>query len=716
VSEIERPSREIERARRREVAPRRDAELRHDLVPRPDVGARYQPAVGQYAGGRGGDDRYSGDPHGEDSYGHDQFAGGRDRHPDDEPDTDWSRQLAALRRHRVTLACLALILGSLIWKAGFLSRYFYRQDDFWIFDTALRSGLNWGLIGRTWGAGQFIPGPAALSWVLARVALYSWAAGAGVEFVMIAGAGLAAWRLLRTLLGNRPAILIPLVLYLVCPLTFPDYSWWIAGVETVPLQIAIFMSLTAHVHYVWTGRYRHALAAAGWLVFGLIFFEKAAVIPLLLFAVTAGFLLGRRRLLPAVRQSVVQFWRAWLLYLGLLAFYGVLLGLALRSSTVRPGAPSSASAVGTFSWELVHRTLLPGLLGGPWHWFHTVNSAYAFSSPPSWLAWASLLAVLGIIAATILTRRRAWRAWAILAIWVVLADMVPVIIGRLQVPGVAGLFAMETRYVADAAAVLAVVIGLACWPLASPAEEGASAPRQRREFFTGRWKPVALGLVAVIAASSVWSVQKFASVTSGTVSRTYIANARSALALVPSGSVILDRQVPPGVMLGIYHHDSFASVVLRPMSHRGAQITWTVQPVGNIGRLKLFGPDGRLYPAAIAGTSSGAFSGARSCVTAKRTRLVIPFPSPSVSYARVLRIDYRASPAIAGESVTVTYGGITGQLVLRSGLNNAYFTVSGSAADVAVQAQTGAGLCVYDAVAGYFVPAFGGAIPPVPSS
>ena len=551
---------------------------------------------------------------------------------------------------------------------------------------------------------------------MAELALYNWAAGAVVELVMIAGAGLAAWRLLRTLFGNRPAILIPLVLYLVCPLTFPDYSWWIAGVETIPLQIAIFMALTAHVRYVWTGRYRHALAAAGWLVFGLIFFEKAAVIPLLLFVVTAGFLLDRRRLLLAARQSVVQFWRAWLLYLGLLAPYGVALGLALRHSTVQPGVPSSARAVGTFSWELVHRTLLPGLLGGPWHWYHLADSAYAFSSPPSWLAWVSLLAVLGIIVATILTRRRAWRAWAVLAIWVVLADMAPIIIGRLQVAGVAALFAMDTRYVADAAAVLVVVIGLACWPLASPAEEGASAPRQQREFFTGRWKPVAVVLVGVIAASSFWSVQKFASLTGGTIARTYIANARMALALVPSGSVIFDRQVPSGVMLGIYHHDSFASVVLGPMSHRGAEITWTAQPLGNIGRLKLFGPDGRLYPAAIQGSTSVPFSGRRSCVTAKRTRLVLPFPTPSVSYARVLRIDYRASPAIAGQSVTVTYGGITGHLVLRSGLNNAYLAVSGSAADVAVQAQPGAGLCVYDAVAGYFVPAVGGAIPALSSS
>jgi hypothetical protein len=688
VSDTEPPSQEIERVPRHHVAPRHDGS------------GRYRQAVRLYDEDDGADGRAADD---------------RRRRLDDEPEVDWSSQLATLRRHQVTLGSLALIVVTLIWKVVFLSHYFFRQDDFWIFDTALKSGLNWGLFGRTWGAGQFIPGPVALSWMLSRGALYNWTAGAGVEFVMIAGASLAAWRLLRTLFGNRPAILLPLALYLVCPLTFPAYSWWIAGVETIPLQIAIFTALTSHVHYVWTGRYRHAVATAAWLVFGLIFFEKALVIPLLLFAVTAGFLVGGKRLMPATWQSVTRFWRAWLLYLGVVASYGVVLALALRSSTVKPGTPSSAGAVGTFSWGLVHRTLLPGLLGGPWHWYHTVGSVYAFASPPSWLAWASLIVVLGIIAATIVTRTRAWRAWAILASWVVLADMVPVIIGRLQVPGVAWIFGMETRYVADASAVLLVVIGLACWPLAAPAADGAAAPKRRREFFTGRWKPAAVAMVAVIAVSSVWSVQRFASLTAGAPAKTYIANATRALELAPSGTVILDRQVPPAVMLGIYHHDSDASVVLGPLSHRGDQITWITTPVGNIGGLKLFGSDGRLYPAAIFGTSTGKFAGARDCVTARRTQVVLAFPRPSVSYARVLRLDYKASAAMAGQTVTVTYGGLTRQLVLRAGLNNAYFTVSGSATEAVVQAASGPGLCAYDAIAGYFVQALGGAIPAVSS-
>ncbi len=64
-----------------------------------------------------------------------------------------------------------------------------------------------------------------MTWVLARVALYNWLAGSLIVLVMLAAARLAAWRLLRTLLGNWSAMLIPLTLYLLSPLAFPTDAW-----------------------------------------------------------------------------------------------------------------------------------------------------------------------------------------------------------------------------------------------------------------------------------------------------------------------------------------------------------------------------------------------------------------------------------------------------------------------------------------------------------
>jgi hypothetical protein len=116
------------------------------------------------------------------------------------------------------------------------------------------------------GAGHFFPGVYAIVWVVARIALYNWAFASAITVIMLAAAGLVALRLLRTLFGNRPAILVLLVVYLVCPLTMLDLRWWSTAIESLPLQIAVFMALDAQVHYVRTGRFRHAIAAAAWSV------------------------------------------------------------------------------------------------------------------------------------------------------------------------------------------------------------------------------------------------------------------------------------------------------------------------------------------------------------------------------------------------------------------------------------------------------------------
>src|SRR5580658_10009034 len=224
-----------------------------------------------------------------------------------------------VRRHRVTLSAIALIVAQLIWKGLFLNHFYFRQDDFHFTELGLQSRFNWKYLSYV-GSGHLHPGVLAITWIMGRIALYNWGAAAALTLFMIAVASLAAWRLLRTLLGDRPAILIPLVLYLLTPLTLPDDGWWTSAIESLPLQAAIFLSLTAHVHYVRTGKFRHALAAACWLVVGLVFFEKAVVIPLLLFGVTAGFLVDGK-LGTCVRHAFRWFWKAWLLYFAIAAGY-----------------------------------------------------------------------------------------------------------------------------------------------------------------------------------------------------------------------------------------------------------------------------------------------------------------------------------------------------------------------------------------------------------
>jgi hypothetical protein len=690
VSETDRPGSEIERVASRGLAP-------------------LEGAPGDEWSGDAGPDREPG-------------AGYVDDQDFDEgPGVDWAKQFTTLRQHKVALACAALTVVQLIWKAAFISRYFFHQDDFQVLDVARKSGLSWQYLTHV-DSGHLFPGVYAIAWVLARTALYNWAVASGVILVMIAGASVSAWWLLRTLLGDRPAILIPFTLYLCSALPFGMTTWWITGAEALPLQIALFMALSSHVRYARTGELRHAVRSAAWVFFGLLFFEKSVFIPLVLFAVTAGYLTRRRRLMSAVAVTAVRHRKAWFIYLGLLAGYGIVLVTALHTSATKAAAPSSGQAFYSFTSRLLTDTLLPGLLGGPWRWYHPVNSVGAYAYPPTGLIWLAAIVILAIIAASILTRPVAWRAWAVLVGWVVLADILPVAIGRLNIPGYAALFGMETRYVADVPAVLAIVVALAFWPVAGLAQD-EPAPARQKEFFTGRWRAVAIAVVAVCVLGSVWSVQRFQTLTTRFTSavtpvQTYIANARAALVQAPAGTVIVSQPVPGSVMESLFGHYAATQVVLGPLVPSSAQMGWTVLPSGQIGQLKVFGPDGRLWPAAIDGSTTQSLPFLKSCLTPKRKRLVLQFPAATwaqdLKDTYVLRLGYVTSAGSAGSIVTVTYGKYVHQFTIRSGVSKAYFTVWGAAQDVELQANLSqGGICFAPAVAGT-VGVFPGS--PIPST
>jgi hypothetical protein len=622
----------------------------------------------------------------------------------EEQEVGWPQMADWLLRHRVSLAAGLLIAAQLVWKAAFLSNFYFRDDDFHFTEISLQSSLGWKYLSYV-GSGHFHPGVLAIIWVMARLAPYNWDAASAITLVMLLIAGLAAWRLLRTLLGNRPAILIPLVLYLVTPLTLPNDSWWQSAIESLPLQAAIFLALDAHVRYVRSGRYRHALAAAAWLAIGLIFFEKAAVIPVVLFAVTAAFLI-EGSLEASLRTAIVSYWRAWVLYAVIVIVYGFVLLHALSKSTVTPGAPTSATNALIFAGSLTKDTLLPGLLGGPWSWVLPRYGAVAYAATASQLAWLAVLVCIAVMVASVLTRSRAWRAWAILGIWLVLADILPVFIGRLSISNLGGFLSLDTRYVADAAGVAAVCVGLAFWPLARP-ETAGRANEAQPEVFTGRkWRAVAIGLTGVLVVGSIWSVHSYEKVTSVTnaFGRLYLANARTALADLSKGTVIFDQYMPPYVMVeAFYETDALQSRALAPMASKAtaADTRWTLHPSGNIDHLVMFGPDGKLHQALIRGTTSVPVPKGKSCWPFRNGRAVLRFPRPTSAFSGIVRLGYLAGgPAVGGETVTVTYGSYVRQFTVEPGLHYVYIQAAGSAGSVTVTPATTTGICFSNAVAG----------------
>jgi hypothetical protein len=624
---------------------------------------------------------------------------------------DWP-QLAAWVRARgrsVVLGGLALIAAQLIWKSLFLGHFYFRQDDFHVIELALGHSFSWNYLTYV-GAGHLIPGVYAIAWVVARISLYSWGLASAVTVVMLAGAGLAALRLLRTLFGTRPAILLPLALYLLIPLTMPDLGWWTSAIESLPVQIATFAALNAQVHYVRTRRFRHAVAAAAWLLLGLVFFEKAVILPLLLLAVTSGFLTDGPWL-RAIGRCLVSYWRAWALQLAVVAGYVAVLLTSLHTSSVRPGIPGSDAGVLTFIWEIVKDTFTPGAIGGPWQWLPATDQEYAYSAPPAALASLSLIVAAAVIGASIWSRKDAWRAWAILAGWLAAADIAPVLLGRITELG-PHLIGLETRYVADAAPVLAICLGLAFWPVVGRPDAASRRWAVADGSQTGRM--VAAGAVGAFIIGSVWSVQAYENATTSLPDQIFIANARVAVAQAPAGTVIFDEPVPPALMLGVFGRYSYASGVVQPMesAQAAARVRWTPRPDGTIDNLMVFGADGKLRQATVFGQAGIPTAPGQSCESAKRGRVVVPFPRPTSPLSQVLHIAYIGSARVSGDYAMVSYGRSSQLLTVRPGLHDAYFPVRGSADSVTLSGPAVAGLCVGGTQAGVVVPSNSGPVFP----
>ncbi len=621
-------------------------------------------------------------------------------------------ELAArvVRRHGVTLAAIGMIAAQLAWKAAVFSHFFFWQDDFVYFDRALEHGLSWQYL-TTLQAGHLDPGPFTVSWVLARISLYNWPLVATVLLLILLASCLALLRLLRTLFGNRPAILIPLAIYLFSPLTVPGLVWWSNGIESVSLALATFMALDAHVRYVRGGRPRHMIIAGAWLLVGMLFFEVGMVLPFLLFAVTSAFLVEGRWIRAALRAAA-RYWKAWLVYATVLAGYASGFALLLTAPGAVPGQRGAPQDVLGFMTDLVKNTFLPGAFGGPWQWFP--SKVEAFAAPPAALIWLSLLAALAIVAASIWYRRFAWRAWAILAAWLVLADMAPIIIGRLVLLNRTFLpfLALDTHYVADAVPILAICLGLAFWPI-------VGQPDQRRtrtaQAVSGQAVPVATGIaLGAFLFGSVWSVQAYVNVTTTQPGRAFIANARQALAAVPRGTVIVDQLASSNLMsallLGPYGYDDEVIGKMAP-----GKVRWIRQPDGTIANLKVFAGDGSLWPAAVVGTYSKPIPGGRGCWSARGEDIQVPLRTVArvTNGPQTLRISYVSSLA---QQVFVSFGGRMEQVAMKQGLNTAYLPVQGSGSSVLVMTPGNNGkLCVGSIAVGVLLQNLSGSpIPAVP--
>jgi hypothetical protein len=634
--------------------------------------------------------------------------GGEHAHTEEvEAAPEFGRLAEWLRPNWIRLAGLLLVGAQVWWMSGLLAHSYFKLDDFYYVERSASDGLGWNYL--MWvNAGKLTPVGNAIAWALTRISPYDWTLVSAVTLVLLAAAGLTLLRMLRTMFGDHPGILLLLLIYLLSPLAFPGLSWWSVVLEVLPLEIAIFCAITAHVRYVRTRRWRHAIVALAWLVTGMLSTDKGVAVPLLLLAVTSAFLTpGTWR--HALGTTLRSYWLLWSMYAAAMIGYAVLYLVQLKTSSQTPGLPGPSGGIFEFAWTLFRSTFIPGMLGGPWRWF--ASGGYGLASPPAALSWVAVAVAAAVVLVSIWGRLRAWRAWVILAGWIIVVDCLPVLLGRGEI--LSGQFlGQETRYVMEAPGIAVLVIGLAFLPVvttsAPPHLAGRTSP------LIGRAATGAIvGLLTAVLIGSIWSFHAYVADTTSAPARSYFATARLALAGAPAGTVVVDAPVP-GDVLGMVLGRPFrgpagqTSQVLAPLVDPAAGLTFTGRPDGTVDHLMEFDGWGRLVPAAILGTASAPLPASRSCWPQTPEGVVVPLQGVPAK-VNELKIDYVA--ATTGQ-ILITYAGHTEAMNLRHGLHSAFLPASGRASTLTITGLLPRQLCIGGAQAGVLLPSTTGhAIP-----
>lgn len=512
-----------------------------------------------------------------------------------------STGLRTVIRRPVLLVAVLLILAQLGLRGWVAGRGYFYWDDLILVGRADRYPL--------WSAdlllydhdGHFMPLAFATAWVVTRIAPLQWAGPVVTMVLLQLAASVAVLRMLLVLLPRRAgalrwAVLIPLIGYLFSPLTLPAFAWWAASLNALPLQFALAWVIADAVLLVRTGRGRYAISGLLVLIVGLLFFEKAVVVPFVAFAVAVleRYIVGARTVGaahtdeaeptgdhagPSAWAAVRDVTRA-----GAALWAGsalILAGWAAAYLTVADHIAVDTSLAG--ARRLLHSAIslgiVPTLLGGPWVWARWLPST-PWATPPGWTVVLAWLILAAVVLVTLRLRRRVLPVWVLVAGYVLVVQL-PIVLIR-GGPNTAAELMQSLRYLADVAVVLAAAIALLL----------AARPRRpRSESRVAGSRFAAIGLTAAFVVSSVCTTASFARSWEISPTRTYLTNARAALA-DRHGAPLLEQEVPWGVLTPMTYPQNLIAQVLGPIAGPGAFGVATPQ-------LRMLTDDGTLVDASV---------------------------------------------------------------------------------------------------------------------
>ena len=590
----------------------------------------------------------------------------------------------AARTPNVALAAAALIAVQLVIRGVLAFRGYFYWDDLILVG---RAGTH-GLLSPSYlfddHDGHVMPAAFLVAGAITRLAPLNWIGPAISLLVLQLLASLALSRALHVILGWRPVLLIPLTFALFTPLGVPGFAWWAAALNSLPMLAALAWVCADAIMLVRTRNQRYAVSGVLVHLGGLLFFEKAAVIPFAAFAIAALLyhVQGDRAALLTVWRAGLRLWAVSLALTGAwIAVYVVVVNQQRWSFDL------------SMTWDLLRRSvthgIVPGLAGGPWAWARWAPAS-PWATPPlavQVLGWVVLTAALGV---SLARKRRLVPVWLTAAGYVV-ACQVPIYLMRSS-RFTALELAQTLRYFPDLVVVLALLAAV-----------GFCAPNRP----SSRWLDASVGravvmtaVAAAFIASSWYSTATFLTSWRDNPAQPYLQHARRGLtyAHAASNAPLLDQEVDPLVLGRVASPENLASHLFALLRDRPEFASATTQ-------LRILDSSGRLADAQVTWV-----------------RAMLPGPVPQCGYfvqpdrpvrlgldGPLLPTDWTAELnylANSDGSMTLSLSdGPDTKVPVHPGLNRVYVRLPGAGNAITARADTAAlAVCIAAGPVGYAVP------------
>jgi hypothetical protein len=454
---------------------------------------------------------------------------------------DWAKKLPLQRLTPLSSVAFMVAAVPLLWHLWTTLHGYFTQDDYVYIYRAAHQPLSLHYLFSSYN-GHIIPGEFLLAWVVTRLAPMNWPVAVLPLLAMQAFATFLLWRLFHGLFGDRWGILVPFAIFCLSPILLVTPLWWAFALEIVPFLVCALGAMGAVVRHIQTGRRSDALACVAYVVVGLIFWEKIALIVPLLFAL-ALVLAPPGNVKSAFLSTLKRARWLWTTLAAVLGVYAIAY-LRLAALDTRSGLPAKhlPELAG-----LMIRELIGWLIGGPWG--HTITG-----SAPRGAAFAlyAVITVLVIGAALVLRGKRAALAWSIVLAYLAI-DVFLVAFARLS--GAGPIIGQDPRYIADVVPVVLIFGALAFLePRRMDAADEPATP-------AGRGTVLAIvGAVAVVAIVSTAAAQASQL---NHKARAFRANAIQSLK-ENGRPAVFDGGLPNGVMLTEFGSEARVSRVLGP--------------------------------------------------------------------------------------------------------------------------------------------------------